>query len=142
MAKSKGLSTIDMMSMSPPVRHIARIMLKARRLSYDDLAKEMKKLPSSRHLSKKELDATLEEMVKDGWITKDKTKEGIFYDVQVARKEGTDTKKAPRNVRTSSTNTVKNLWDALEDVPDKKKKASSKKDDDDSKPDPLSKLLF
>lgn len=137
MAKSKGLSTIDMMSMSVSVRRISRIMIKSRRVKYDDLLAEIAKLPTDKRLSEEELKETLEEMVRDEWITKDVTPDGIFYDVQMAKKEGTKSKKAPREIRRRSSSAIKNVWDTLDETSD-----SSKKDDDDkSKPDPLSKLL-
>lgn len=145
MAKSRGLSTVDMMSMSASVRRITRIMLKKRRVSLMELKQEIEKLPKEKQISDKDLQEALEEMVKDGWLVQDNTPDGVFYDVQIAKKEGTNTKKAPRKVTKRSSGMVERVWDSLEETSANAKRRENKKksdDDDKSKPDPLSKLLF
>jgi len=143
-----GLSTIDLMSMSSGIRRITRIMLRKRRISHDEMVTEIAQLPEEKRLSEEELNSTIQEMLDLGWMFKEETEEGVFYDVQMKKKEGSGVTHAvkPDNTEVDEGDvkgsTITKLWDAIDTddsaenlAKDRKKKMDALQDDIGSTPE-------
>lgn len=111
-----GINTLDLMSMSVPVRRITRIMLRKTRMPYTEICAKLDELPKEKKLSKEAIDKALEELVELGWMDRLEENGEVIYQVRIKKKEGSEvTRSSERSEKAvRSATTMKDLWDAVE----------------------------
>lgn len=113
----RGVSTLDMMSMSVPVRRITRLLLRQSRMSYQEICEKLAELPEDKRLSDEEIDQALAELVDLDWLERIEDRDIVVYQVQLKKKAGSDvTRSDSSGVRHASVSgTMDQLWSAVEE---------------------------
>lgn len=111
---SGGISPLDIARLPRKMRGIMRVMLREVEMEHDELAKAAKELPEKERLDDDDLEETLAELSKDGWL--------------IIMGEG-DKKSYRVNLRRKSGSTLaKSIWSALDDrIEEANPKAKTKK---------------
>lgn len=111
-----GMSTLDMMSMSPHVRRVVRFLLRKPRMTHEEMCEAVDQLPPEKRPSREELDEAIATLISMNWLNKIEEKGQIVYQVEMRKKEGSEvTRAATSSRRTSSKpDMITGLWDAVE----------------------------
>ena len=81
-----GISALDLVDLSPPLRKIMRLMLRELQMSYPRLCEAMEALPEAERLSRAELDDALATLTKQFWLIRLGEAERAIYKVNLRRK--------------------------------------------------------
>lgn len=115
--QSDGVSTLDLMSMSVPIRRIVRLMLRHRALTYGEIIAKLDELPEGKRLTPEEVEPALHDLCDLHWLERTDDGETVSYSVLIKPKEGSETSRA--GDRDSSgrqpSHTMQDLWDAVDD---------------------------
>ena len=106
----KGLSVLDLASLSPLELRIMRVLLREVELGYADLCSTLERLPAAEQMSRQQIDETITQLVDTRWLM---LNDGL-YRVNLARKSTRNVSDfAPPRQRTSGS-TLRNIWDSIE----------------------------
>ena len=87
--REQGISALEIADLPPNLRLVMRRMLREVVLRYTELCAWIETLPERRSISQDELDAALEELVKQNWLVKLGKDEFTSYKVNLRRRAGT-----------------------------------------------------
>lgn len=112
MSESQGMNTLDMMSMSPAVRRLSRIMLKYPSLTYEQICEKCEELPEEKRPTLEEINEAVNSLIDMKWLHKIEEDGEIIYTVKLKKKEGSAVSRTSSQQRRSSTGavTMDGLW--------------------------------
>jgi heat shock protein HspQ len=113
---NKGMSTLDMMSMSPAIRRLSRIMLRHSKLSYEGILEKVNEIEESKRPSLDEVKEAVASLVEMKWLHLIEEEGQTFYSVKVARKEGSDVSRVSSGQQKEADQKalMNELWDAVD----------------------------
>lgn len=88
-AEQAGISTLDLMSASPAINRIVRLMLSRKKMTYGELCQAVDALPAEKQFSREELDESLAKLVEMAWLDRTEENGEAVYQVQMRPKVGT-----------------------------------------------------
>jgi len=97
--RERGVSILDLATLPPNQRKIMRILLRKIEMTHPDLCETVEAMPEAGRMSMDELDEALEELSKQGWLTRTDDQD-IVYKVNFHRK--------------AASRLSQNIWSALE----------------------------
>jgi hypothetical protein len=83
-----GLSLLDLADLPAPWRAVMRLIMREKSMLHDALLAAVSQLPDGQRLSEAELNDTLDELCRQGYLQQDVTDAGRRYQILVARKPG------------------------------------------------------
>lgn len=83
-----GITALDLVELSPPLRKIMRLMLRQLQMTYLQLCEVMKDWPESDRMAPQELGQALEVLTKQFWLIRLGDGERATYRVNLRRKAG------------------------------------------------------
>lgn len=86
--RERGISPLDIADLPPDLRKVMRMMLREVVIKYDDLVEKVAAMPKTRGLSREQLDAALEELVRQNWLSRYGKGEYCSYRVNLRPREG------------------------------------------------------
>ena len=112
-----GVNTLDLMSMSVPVRRIVRLMLRHRSLAYSEICAKLDELPEEKRISRADIDQALQDLCDLNWLERIDTGDVVSYGIHIKPKEGSETSRAGDrdSSKRRSSHTMQDLWDAVDD---------------------------
>ncbi|MGD8457468.1 MAG: hypothetical protein PVF83_13885 [Anaerolineales bacterium] len=88
--KEGGITPLDMADLPPQLRKLMRLMLREVEMTRADLGKAVQSMPEADRLKDKELDQSLEALVKQSWLIASGEGDSIRYRVNLRRKKTVD----------------------------------------------------
>ena len=86
--KDGGITALDLADLSPALRKIMRLMLRALQMNYPQLCEAMDKMPEKDRLSRADLDAALDNLTQQGWLIRLGEGDKAVYKVNLRAKSG------------------------------------------------------
>lgn len=83
-----GITALDLVDLSPPLRKIMRLMLRQLQMTYAQLCDAMQEWPESERMSLPELAQSLEMLTSQYWLIRFGEGERATYKVNLRRKPG------------------------------------------------------
>lgn len=112
-SKSSGMSTLDLMGETAPVRRVVRFMLRKSTQTYAELCEAIDALPEGKRPTREELDGALERLCEMEWLFREEVDGQVIYSIKVQPKVGSDVSRAGTGGEKAS-RTMKKLWDAVD----------------------------
>jgi hypothetical protein len=133
-----GFSTLDMIHFPAPVRRIIRIMLRKAEISHEELHKTIQELPEEKRPSEKEVEESLDAMIKVGWLERIERDGSNHYRIDMGKKAGSEVTRASPSQKTKST--MSKLWDTFDKAAKDESKPALDLRRDKGKPSPMDAL--
>ena len=86
--REEGISPLDLVDLPPELRRIMRMMLREVLMKYSDLCEAVESMPESQRMSGADLDAALDELVRQNWLVRYGDGELVSYKVNLRRRAG------------------------------------------------------
>jgi hypothetical protein len=83
-----GITALDLVDLSPPLRKIMRLMLRELQMNYPRLCEAMDGMAETERLSRAELDNALDTLTRQFWLIRLGETERAIYKVNLRRKSG------------------------------------------------------
>lgn len=83
-----GISPLDLLDLPDQLRRIMRAMLRATKLSHKEIIAHMEAWPEKDRMSAEDLESSLDNLVKQGWLIVMGEDDYIGYRVNLRRKKG------------------------------------------------------
>lgn len=88
--KEGGITPLDLADLPPQLRKLMRLMLREVEMTRADLGKAVQSMPEADRLNDKELDQSLEALVKQSWLITLGEGDRVRYRVNLRRKKTLD----------------------------------------------------
>ncbi len=86
--KEGGITALDLADLPPALRRIMRLMLRKLQMNYPQLCEAMDNMPENERLSRADLNASLEALTQQAWLTRLGEGERAVYKVNLRAKAG------------------------------------------------------
>lgn len=86
--REEGISAIEIMDLPPNLRKVVRLMLREVVMKYTDLCAALESQPAASRLTSRELDAALDMLVEQNWLSRYGSGEFTSYRVNLRRRAG------------------------------------------------------
>ncbi len=86
--KEGGITALDLADLSPALRKIMRLMLRALQMTHPQLCEAMDKMPEKERLSREDLDKALDNLTEQGWLIRLGEGTKAVYKVNLRAKSG------------------------------------------------------
>ena len=96
-----GITALDLIDLSPPLRDIMRLMLRRLKMTYAELCEAVDAMPEKKRISHLALDSTLNTLTRQFWLIRMGEGKEAIYKVNLRRKSGSNLKE--------------NIWSSLGD---------------------------
>jgi hypothetical protein len=83
-----GLNLLDLADLPAPQRLLMRIIMREKSMMHDALLAAVSALPETQRLSEAEINDTLGELCRQGYLQQEMTNDGRRYQIPIARKPG------------------------------------------------------
>lgn len=83
-----GITALDLVELSPPLRKIMRLMLRQLQMTYHQLCEAMQEWPENEQMPPQELSQALDVLTKQFWLIRLGEGERATYKVNLRRKAG------------------------------------------------------